>query len=895
MSDIICTLTPVLESTAITPPLTIKLGSYQDTFDDKVGGDGDVQGTPLMTPDGAAIIASYMRMNTTLVPGSGATTLTYDGSTGASREFDIIFGLKPADAEKDNFYIQFDGQYIKDNFTVFEIMDFVPEVLATGRTAAKPASYGSQLKYDLINDTITGSYAGDYNVVDTINDGRVKFEYQYYGENGVWIKFTPNVITGGDPADPIVFSSSATFSVQENQTSVGTVQASGGDGTALIFSITGGADSAKFGINSSSGVLTFNSAPDFETPGSNAGTNAYAIIVTATDGTTTVTQNITVNITDVAEDTTAPVITLTGASTINLTVGDDYKDDGATATDNVDETVTVIVGGTVNTAAAGTYTVTYNAEDAAGNKAIQVTRTVIVSAPDDTTNPVITSLETGINLAENSGAGQLIYTITATDNVAVTGYAIGGTDAGLLTVNATSGVVTLNANPNFENKSSYSFNVTASDAAGNTSNSKIITFSISDANDPTTGIPAITSTGSVSSPLVGDILTATRGNIADQDGLGVFSYQWKRNGANIGGESNIAGAINQTYTIQQSDKDYTITVSVNFTDIGNNSVGPLTSSTTGAVTIQNYPATGRPTITGVVSEGNTLTANSGNIADQNGLGSFSYQWKSNDANISGATNSTYTLGSGDVGKTITVLLSFIDSAGNNESRSSIATAIVTSSNSSVGGVDVSDITSAIPVIGNSAFDSETDTITVPTPNTEVIKEGTTVENRARRTAFINNLLKKQFITEHPTSKIVMNVADLFGEDEILSDTKNKVVIAKTATFNSSTLASNEGLYVVMDTENTTISITTTKNTTLKIEKVGVEYNIYENTSTVTKTKNEGDSEVYDNFKYTLGSVTGETVTWSQGFIDNLNTGQWGVEEVVYLASHLSDPTQFPPK
>jgi hypothetical protein len=66
-------------------------------------------------------------------------------------------------------------------------------------------------------------------------------------------------------------------------------------------------------------------------------------------------------------DTTAPVITLNGEANTTLNVGVTYTEAGATATDNVDGTVTVVTTGTVDTTAAGTYTITYTATDAAGN------------------------------------------------------------------------------------------------------------------------------------------------------------------------------------------------------------------------------------------------------------------------------------------------------------------------------------------------------------------------------------------------------------------------------------------------------------------------------------------------------------------------------------------------
>ena len=78
-------------------------------------------------------------------------------------------------------------------------------------------------------------------------------------------------------------------------------------------------------------------------------------------------------------DTTAPVIALIGASTLNLAVGATFTDPGASVTDNIDAARTITGTGTVNTAVAGTYTRTYATSDAAGNAATSVTRTVIVA------------------------------------------------------------------------------------------------------------------------------------------------------------------------------------------------------------------------------------------------------------------------------------------------------------------------------------------------------------------------------------------------------------------------------------------------------------------------------------------------------------------------------------
>ncbi|EAS45907.1 cadherin domain protein [marine gamma proteobacterium HTCC2207] len=101
-------------------------------------------------------------------------------------------------------------------------------------------------------------------------------------------------VTDIDDVAP-VFTSEASFSAAENQTSIGTVTATDVDSDLVTFSV----DSAELAI-SSGGVLSFINAADFETK------SAYSVTVTATDGTNTATQIIAITVTDADED--APVI-----------------------------------------------------------------------------------------------------------------------------------------------------------------------------------------------------------------------------------------------------------------------------------------------------------------------------------------------------------------------------------------------------------------------------------------------------------------------------------------------------------------------------------------------------------------------------------------------------------
>ncbi|MFK7891984.1 MAG: cadherin domain-containing protein, partial [Granulosicoccus sp.] len=98
-----------------------------------------------------------------------------------------------------------------------------------------------------------------------------------------------------------------TVSVDENQKAVTTVTATDLDaGATLTYSVSGGTNSAAFSIDTSTGELTFISAPDFETK------TSYEVVVTASDGTLTDVQTITVTVENVNE---APMITSDGSGT----------------------------------------------------------------------------------------------------------------------------------------------------------------------------------------------------------------------------------------------------------------------------------------------------------------------------------------------------------------------------------------------------------------------------------------------------------------------------------------------------------------------------------------------------------------------------------------------------
>lgn len=126
----------------------------------------------------------------------------------------------------------------------------------------------------------------------------------------------------------------------------------------------------------------------------------------------------------VSTTASGPIVTLNGGTSVTIHVGDTWTDPGAVASDVPDGTITPVVTGTVNTATAGNYTLTYTATDSNGNTG-SVTRTVVVAL-------TVLSLPT-------------VGTVTPADTtatVAVTGaasvqYVLATSSEGLATANAT--------------------------------------------------------------------------------------------------------------------------------------------------------------------------------------------------------------------------------------------------------------------------------------------------------------------------------------------------------------------------------------------------------------------------------------------------------------------------
>jgi hypothetical protein len=202
-----------------------------------------------------------------------------------------------------------------------------------------------------------------------------------------------------------------------------------------------------------------------------------------------------------------------------------------------------------------------------------------VTAELDETNPVISSGSVATPLVENSGAGQTVYTATAqmsaadtTEDATVT-FTHGGADADKFSIDGSSGAVTLTADPDYDTQPSYTFTVTATDAAGNVSEPKTVSLTITNLDD---GKPTFTSLATVTAidenSGAGCLIYSAQATNNDTDGVASPSvtYSLDETGDHASFSINpTSGAVTLTANPNHEDKSsYSFTVIA--TDQSNN-------------------------------------------------------------------------------------------------------------------------------------------------------------------------------------------------------------------------------------------------------------------------------------------------------------------------------------
>jgi hypothetical protein len=241
-----------------------------------------------------------------------------------------------------------------------------------------------------------------------------------------------------------------------------------------------------------------------------------------------------------------------------------------------------------------------------------------------------------------------------------------------------------------------------------------------------TAEPVITGTAAV-----GQTVTSTDGTWSNSPTS--FSYQWLRcpasGGASDGSDcASIGGATTASYVVATGDVGFTLRIRV--TAINSDGQAAVASNPTAVVVAQAGPVnTAPPTISGDTTVGSTLTASQGTWTGSSIT--FAYQWRRCDVSganctaISGATNTTYVIASGDAGSTLRVAVTGTDATGGNTVVST-QTAVVTTApappatgcptDKSSGPVNIANVTSPAHLV----IDKQQSTPSVIGRNTQTI-------------------------------------------------------------------------------------------------------------------------------------------------------------------------------
>jgi hypothetical protein len=342
-------------------------------------------------------------------------------------------------------------------------------ITATNSVGNAASSVLSVSVVDTTAPTITNS------IVSSVNDGTTALGSVSSNETVSWSVSGSGVSissSGAVTLDSAANAGSATshsFAITAtdgsgNATTTGTLSVSVVDTTAPAISLVGDAivnieigtaysDAGATATDNKDGTVTSSITTVSSVDANKVG--AYTVTYNVTDAAGNAATQVTRNV-NVGGDTTNPVVSLLGSATVSVERGNAYSDLGATATDNFDGTITssiVTVNG-VDATTSGTYTVTYDVNDAAGNAATQVTRVVTV---EDTAPPGLTVDSLNLNVADGATAlGSVSANETVTWSITGSGVSI-----------SSSGSVTLDSPADYLVKTSYTFEITATDAYGN--------------------------------------------------------------------------------------------------------------------------------------------------------------------------------------------------------------------------------------------------------------------------------------------------------------------------------------------------------------------------------------------------------------------------------------------
>ena len=200
--------------------------------------------------------------------------------------------------------------------------------------------------------------------------------------------------------------------------------------------------------------------------------------------------------------------------------------------------------------------------------------------------------------------------------------------------------------------------------------------------DPASGQPAVSYAGAIIAPTEDSAITASRGDIADPDGITTFtpSWQWSAADTDGGTYNDITGATTAAFTPGDDQVGRFLRVCAALTDDRGGDEQRCLQIPTAVANIDDaatgFPAVGYTAPATAPTEDSRITAARGGIADPDGITTFTatWQWSAADTDggtyepITGATAAAFTPGDGQVGRFLRVCASFMDDRGGSGER-----------------------------------------------------------------------------------------------------------------------------------------------------------------------------------------------------------------------------------
>ena len=360
--------------------------------------------------------------------------------------------------------------------------------------------------FSLAGNTLSFAGTANYEAPDDTNKDSV-YEVSVTVSSRSVSKTQAIYVRVADSPEAPAISTASIDNVKENITSVATISASDEDaGSVLTYSLldSGGAKDEKLLSINESGVVTFISAPNYESPSDFNSDNTVEFTVVVSDGSLTAQADYSFEIIDVNESPSIATTEISdiaeGVSSI-ATISASDPDVGASLTYSLvdsngakDEGLLSIDSSTGAVAFISAPNFEMPADVGADNKiefsvlvsdgSLEVSQDYSFSITNVNEAPTIST--SSFSIAEGSTA---IGTIAASDPDASStlSYTISGTDSSKFSINASSGAVAFLSPPNFESPTdngldnTYNFTVTVSD--GSLSSSQSIAVAVGNVNE----------------------------------------------------------------------------------------------------------------------------------------------------------------------------------------------------------------------------------------------------------------------------------------------------------------------------------------------------------------------------------------------------------------------------